>query len=70
VLVVAPAPLLGRLRVAVAARIGAAEPYQVAELCRDPGGLTAPALHEALARAGVLPPPRRPTTPWQTAAPR
>src|SRR5690606_15730835 len=58
VLVAAP-QALGLLRPAVARHLRGQTPYEVVELPRELTKLAAPALHDALAGAGVLPPPGR-----------
>lgn len=59
IILVAGPRALGVLRPAVARRLHGKTPYEVAELPRDLSNLAAPAVHDALAGADVLPPPER-----------
>jgi len=67
IVVVASPSTLGHLRPAIARRTGGPSPHTVHELARDLGNLAPPALHDALATAGLLPPRgrRQPVPRWQ-----
>lgn len=69
--VVAGPQMLGQLRTALARHLRDSSGIEVVELARDLTPLAAPAVHDALARAGILPPPgrRRPVKPMRTPNP-
>jgi hypothetical protein len=63
VIVAASPAMLGLLRPAIARSNGGQKPFGVLELARDLTRLSPPALHDALAEAGLLPPRGRPSVP-------
>ena len=73
IVIVASPPMLGLLRGVMAHRMNGPSPYDLVEFPRDLTHLGAPAVHDALARAGLLPPrgrrpplkPMRTPNPWQ-----
>jgi protein required for attachment to host cells len=70
IVVVANPTMLGLLRPAIARRTNGPASHTVRELSRDLSKLAPPALHDALAGAGILPARgrRQPRRPWQRGA--